>query len=253
MGSALSTLAVVTGAEEISNAWGTLGDQLIGIGITTAVTASAAAFRWRVLMRQPSRRAWRYTDPSKLVIVVSSSATVDTGEYKRPTTGIGQIRALAILAPSLTRAYQRMDLERIRMSAQHLGHELENDLLILGGPKTNECAKRMFDRLAPRLPFTMTGSVIDWGGTRYEGSVRDQAVTRDVGYIVRAANPISPRHRIVMLGGSHTYGVVAAARWFTEHGGDRAHAPDLAVLVESDVMPGDHVAPPDVVHCEALV
>lgn len=222
----------------------TLGDQILGVVVTSVLTAGATALRWWWAQLLPARRMWRYAKPESLVIVVSSSGVVDTGQYGRPTTGIGQVRALAILAPRLTRAYRKVDLERVRMSSQALGHELESDLLILGGPKTNECAELLLDQLRPRLPLSVSGNVITWNGTTYEGVADEGHVTRDFGYIVRVPNPFAPHHRIVIVAGSHTYGGVAAARWWAENGHGRSLPRDVAVLVEAHVVSGDHVAVP---------
>ncbi|MFF9025164.1 hypothetical protein [Streptomyces eurythermus] len=225
-----------------------LGTQAVGVAVSSVLTAGAAGLRWWVVKRLPARRTWRYTNAQSLVIVVAASAVIDTGTYRRPTTGIGQVRALAILAPTLTRAYRDVDLERIRISSQHLGHELESDLLILGGPKSNACAALMLDQLTTRLPFAIHNHTVSWGVNSYEGTIEDGVIKSDVGYIVRVKNPFSINHRVVMVGGSHTHGTIAAARWWVEHGGSRSIPQDVAVLVKANVLPGDHVAPPQVLH-----
>lgn len=230
-----------------------LGTQVVGVAVSSTLTAGAATLRWWVVKRLPARRTWRYRNARSLVIVVASSAVIDTGSYQRPTTGIGQVRSLSILAPSLTRAYRDVDLERVRMSSQHLGHELESDLLVLGGPENNDYAQLLLERLDGRLPFSVRDHVISWGDSSHEGAILGGVVRSDVGYIVRAWNPFSPNHRIVMIAGSHTYGTVAAARWWAEYGHSRSFPQDVAVLVKAEVVPGDHVAPPEMLQLAPLL
>lgn len=227
------------------------GAKVLALIAGSVVTAVVGLGRWLVFSLLPARRIWRYADGDRLTLIVSSSAFVDTGKYSRPTTGIGQVRAMSLLVPSLARAYRKVDLEQVRLSAVTPGKDLEADLLVLGGPKNNEIARKLLDRL-PHLPFTVDDDVIDWGGQLYEGATSGPDVVRDFGYIVRAPNPFAPGRRIVLLAGSHTFGTVAAARWLAEHGAGRGIPADVAVLVASEVHPDGYVTVPKLVHQAAL-
>lgn len=226
--------------------------QAAGAILSSGLTAGVAALRWWVVKRLPAKRTWRFNNANSMVVVVASSAVIDTGVYQRPTTGIGQVRALALLAPSLMRAYRDIDLERVRMSSQPLGHEFESDLLILGGPKNNAYAEMVMGALSERLPFHLDYPTIRWGSTEYESVVEGGVVKTDVGYVIRAVNPVSPSHRLVIIGGLHTYGTTAAARWWADHGSSRTLPEDVAVLIKADVLPGDHAAPPQMLRHAAL-
>ncbi|WP_431046902.1 hypothetical protein ACQUSR_32795 [Streptomyces sp. P1-3] len=111
--------------------------------------------------------------------------------------GLGQVRALSVLIPSLTHAYRDLDLEKVRLSAHLPGHEMEHDLLILGGPKNNEAAHRILEAMTEALPFRLHGRAITWEDTAYTGDVTDGEVVRDYGYVVRAPNPLNPAKRVV--------------------------------------------------------
>ncbi|MFG3097539.1 hypothetical protein [Streptomyces sp. NPDC048202] len=220
-----------------------VGNNAFAAIVGSAVTASLGYARWQLSRRFPARRTWRYCSPNTLTVVVASSAHVHTGKYARPTTGIGQVRAMSLLVPSLSRAYRDVDLQQVRLSSTMPGKEIENDLLVLGGTKNNQIAEQLLDRI-PNLPFQSLGEVIDWGGQHYEGHTDGQTVTKDYGYVVRARNPFSAGRRIVILAGSHTFGTVAAARWLLENGARRDLPTNVAVLVEADVFEDGHVAPP---------
>ncbi|MET9544553.1 hypothetical protein ABZY36_04440 [Streptomyces sp. NPDC006627] len=226
-------------------------DQLISVLVGGAVTATVAYLRWQTTLRLPARRTWRYDGGDQLAVVVAASAHVDTGTYQRPHTGIGQVRAMSLLVPQLVRAYRNVDLEQVRLSSQVRGRDLEADLLTLGGPKNNSVTEQLLARIQG-LPFTVTGTAIDWGGTVYDGQAREGRVVLDFGYVVRAPNPFCPERRIVVIAGSHTFGTVAAARWMAEHGGDSAIPRDVAVLVEADVLDDGHVISPRMLEQVAL-
>lgn len=57
------------------------------------VTAWLACF---IGVRLPHKRLWRLTDPSKLTVCASNSTNTNTGVYSRPSTSIGQVRAMAL-------------------------------------------------------------------------------------------------------------------------------------------------------------
>jgi hypothetical protein len=221
--------------------------QSISLVVGSALTAAVGYARWLLVRRLPARRTWRFPDDAgQLTVVVASSADVDTGRYTRPTTGVGQVRAMSLLVPLLVRAYRNVDLQQVSLSAQTPGRDLESDLLVLGGPKSNEIAERTLTALAALrgLPLRVRGNVITWEGTPYQGEVAEERVVKDYGYVVRADSPFAPGKRVVVVAGSHTFGTVAAARWLAERGGERDVPADVAVLVEADVLSDGHVGVP---------
>lgn len=226
--------------------------QFVSAIIAAIVTAVLAGVRWLLVKRLPSRRMWRFTPGREILIVVSSAGPVNTGVYQRPTTGIGQVRGMLILGPLLLNAFHGLDLERVRLSDETMGRELENNLLVLGGPEHNRVTKMLLDQLAPQLPFTAANNIITWDGDTYEGDAVNGTIANDYGYVVRAANPFNSKSRIVIMAGSHTYGTVAAARWLTNEGSSRKLPIDLAILVEADVIFEGHVATPRPIHLSSL-
>jgi hypothetical protein len=181
-------------------------------------------------VRLPNRKLWQVNDPSRLVVCVATSTSTNTGVYRRPATGIGQVRALAIATRSLTRAYSRqLDLQNILLSVDPLHERLEQDLLILGGPKNNQMANKLLELLVDEQPAMQIESMILWrinrvggrwvdqGALEFEGKAVNRRVVTDYGLIIRAQSPFTSRNRTVLLfTGSHTYGTVAAAKFFTE-------------------------------------
>ncbi|GHO96584.1 hypothetical protein KSF_066320 [Reticulibacter mediterranei] len=211
-----------------------------------------------IQIRFPNRRLWQLQDPSRLVVCAASSTTTNTGVYRRPSTGIGQVRALIVATRSLTRAYRRqLDIQNILLSNEPLQERIEHDLLLLGGPENNEVAGKLLDLLANEQPARMIGHMILWridyrgdqwvdqGALEYEGHAINRKVVMDYGLIVRVDNPFTSRHRTAILfAGSHTYGTIAAAKFFTEDlhkhlGKLTAHGKkNLVVLVSAHIVNG---------------
>ena len=83
----------------------------------------------------PLRKLWLLNKPEDVVICVPCSTETQTGQYVRPATGIGQVKAIAFLVTSLYRTYDKVNLKNIYFSTDPIEKELDNDLIILGGPK----------------------------------------------------------------------------------------------------------------------
>lgn len=207
----------------------------------------------RLLSRLRNRHAWRLSDPASLTIVVSFIEPIETGEYRRPATGIGVMRALAVLAPSLSRAYRGVNFEAIYPSNAVPRERLEGDLLVLGGPKHNEIADQLLRRAQSWLPIAFVGSGIQItdGEAITECHARlenEGQVAEDVGLLLSMPNPdAAPEHprRVVLLGGAHTWGQVAAARRLVDHhrGLRPPRGEAFAEVVRARVEHG-HVFPP---------
>ncbi len=166
---------------------------------------------------QEAQALWQLREPRNLVIITAASDSSHTGQYRRKSTGIGQMRAMAYLAPSLTAAYPDIELRNVRLSDENLASARDADLLLLGGPKNNQQTRELLDLLQEQQPANQQGSVILWDGDEHLGDAEDDAVIDDFGLMIRTRNPFSPRDRTaVLLTGSHTHGTMAAAKFFAE-------------------------------------
>ena len=145
-------------------------------GFVTSVALGVLRF---LRSRTVNRRRWGLSSPDRVRICVSASPDVETGQYRRPSTGIGQAKALALIAPSLTRGWRNIDIQSVYFPQDLSGQELEADLILLGGPKTNQLTRWALDLLGDSLGVTQDGSVIEAGDTLYEGHTDADTVTVD--------------------------------------------------------------------------
>ena len=202
--------------------------------MTEFLIAVAAHFAWAAigfaiipisrltLAIMPTRRLWRLSKPTDLIVCAATSAIVDTGEYPRPATGIGQLRALVLVAISLRRAYSAFNLRHVLLSNEPLQTRIENDLILLGGPETNAVTLRFMKELKDRKIVWQENHVQYWLAESADATltpiVESRQVKVDFGLIVRMRNPFSRENRTVTIfSGTHTYGTSAAARYFTEN------------------------------------
>jgi hypothetical protein len=211
----------------------------IAVNLAWAILAWIAARLYiRARVRHRARELWPFHDFENFAIIVARTEDVETGKYKRPQPGLGELRALALLAPSLDKASKKTDFQDVK-TANELGTGFTGDLIVLGGPKNNDLTRRILDHLPAELKLKQQGSSILWGADSYEGMTDGDVVSDDYGLIIRMNSPFASHRSVVVLSGSHTYGVIAAAAWYAASERDRKSLPrsghSFAALVRSDV------------------
>ena len=188
--------------------------------------------------RRSNRRRWLLRDPRRVRICISTSPSVETGAYNRPTTGIGQAKALAQISPSLTKAWRDIDVQSVYFAEEIAGSDLETDLILIGGPKTNALTARVLDLVGEDLGVRQDESRIMVGDKHLEGEVDDHGTGVDYGLVMRIRNPFSSGRRLIVLSGSHTFGTVAAARFMASAPLPSEHRGELAVVIKASVEKG---------------
>lgn len=207
-----------------------LGINLLS-GLVAGAISSLAAFGWlQARDRQRARGLWRLSHPGTLAVIISTSAFTRFNGEIREGTGVGQVRALAVLSPSLIRAYGRaLSTDMVMLSKRASGKHLQGDLILLGGPRTNDISERVFS-LQHEFPVYMSdgpgaGGVVDsrihW---RPAGQPAIALPTTDegtmiYGLVLRSENPLAdrPGSRMWVVAGSSTAGTEVAAEWLAQN------------------------------------
>ena len=201
----------------LASVLGSLSIDLLAAFLVVALSAVAT----HLLQLLPSRRLWRLSGRSKLVICAAQSTTSETGKYIRPATGIGQLRALATIAPSLSRAYGSLSEASIVLPSTMHGSYHELDIVSLGSSKNNRVTADILRSLADQgmpVPYSEASTLL-WparSSIRYEAETIEGEVVRDYGIVLRAVSPYRPDRTVVILAGASTFGTAAAARYFVE-------------------------------------
>lgn len=143
----------------------------LGSGVVAGVAASSR------VRRAPHRTVWRLSDPTGLKICAATSAITDTGKYKRSSTGVGQVRALAAVSHSLKTGYKRANVRDIVLSTDFHPTMLASDLILLGGSKNNAVTRQVLEALFDNTGFRFCPddeNIIEFGGKRLTGRARQR-------------------------------------------------------------------------------
>ena len=181
----------------------------LGSGLVAGITASTR------LRRAPHRRVWRLSDPAGLKICAATSAITDTGRYKRASTGVGQVRALATVAHSLRTGYKRANVRDIVLSTDFHPTMYACDLILLGGSKNNAVTEQVLAALYENTGFrfsTEDPNAIEFDGQTLVGQHDSGQVKHDIATFLAHDNPFCEGKRVFVISGSHTFGTAAAAR-----------------------------------------
>jgi hypothetical protein len=229
----------------LASALGSLSLNLLAALIVVAATAIGA----RLLQILPSRRLWRLSRRSELVVCAAQSTSSETGRYIRPATGIGQLRALATIAPSLSRAYGSLSEANIVLAKSMAGTYHEADIVSLGGSKNNPVTADILRSLREKgVPAPHSDeSRLSWPAltaTIFEAETIDGEVVKDYGMLLRARSPYNRGRTVVVLAGASTFGTAAAARYFVEQCAFTRG--NFAAIVTADVR-NTHVLVPSLV------
>jgi len=221
------------------------------IWLVLGLLTAKAIYRVRIV--RPARNLWQITNIKELIIVAAHGVTTNTGEYARPATGIGQIRALASVIQSLNKAYGKLTVRNIYLSSDQLQERIENDLLLLGGPKNNKISAHFLSLIRGCQPLVEVNHRFYWrshsgrgwiekDAREFHGTVENGRVIRDFGIGVRMNSPFTSQKRtVILIAGSHTYGLVAAAKYFTEQvckdlAFRRLKTSNLVFVVSADIL-----------------
>lgn len=197
---------------------------------------------------KPTKRLWRIKNSKELLLCIATSTQIDTGEYYKPATGIGQVRAIGVVIESLSKAYS-IKIRNILLSIDQVQNQIEKDIIIFGGPKNNSISKLLLEKIRHLNIVTQDESSIDWllqhPKQSFSGISVKNIVTKDFGLAIRMKNPFDTRGQtyITLFSGCHTYGIIAVSQYFTkylknEYKGLKKSVDNIFLIVACDVIDG---------------
>jgi len=182
-----------------------------------------------------TRRLWRGLGAGRELTIALSTRKNPLQRSGSTRTSFGDIRSLLILMPTLFQLRIPYIIAESMISTA--SQVTTNNILMIGGPSSNELAKEALTLWAPRLKVEQAvvdnKSSLTVLGKRYQSRyLPDGVVQQDYGLVVRTSNPFSsnPRLSATLVMGSHGIGTGGAARLLV----DKHMIKQLLTLVPSD-------------------
>lgn len=201
---------------------GVLMTQVINImiGLSTTLIGYIIGRLWqRIVSQLPYRRARRFWGPAlagELQVVVSR---FKSAAFVEPTGIVGGGDALALR--ELSSYFSEIGLKKFNVVyVDEARLDRKNNLILLGGPDTNEVTKDALELIKPRVRIFDPGPGIamEIHDLAHELDPHENKPDKaswkkykpksdsDYGIIIRARNPFNPNKALIIFAGAHGYG-----------------------------------------------
>lgn len=193
-------------------------------GVIGLIVGSALAWLARISLRKrPTRRLFGVSTLDHTALVIGAPLGVTPGSpvlvpigSGLPVFGYGPLMAYSRITHLMRNAYSSHNALTPYSSRDFPSGRLGDDLVLFGYPIGNEVTATVMAEL--RLPLAFDGhDLVDTtsGEILYQADLENGSVVRDYGYLLRAPNPFSEGHTVLLFAGCETYGVKGAADFFT--------------------------------------
>lgn len=150
-----------------------------------------------------------------VVLTASDSAAGEGRGITRPTTGLGSVQALSVIARAMGRYYKKLPFN-VHL-ATRVESRLQGDLISVGGPRLNRITADLL-RSQSHVEFDdvrMMARVGEFCVSDYDLQIADYKPTRDLGMVMICVSPFAAHpSRSVLCCGFTSYGTAGAAQWF---------------------------------------
>lgn len=114
-----------------------------------------------------------------------------------------------------------------------------DNLVVVGGPgdeeEGNQITSDMMMRIKSKVSYTEDCETLLYNGKEYHATISNGLLVKDYGYFARFPNPYNMDSQVILLHGIHTYGVLGAARAFSDHPVAQKNIQKIIDLVGGDL------------------
>lgn len=196
------------------------------LDLIAAALFSALILVGPALRRARLRRFLHLPKDEKFDVVCSAIAAENTSPfYRRPTTGYGELLALANLLELFTYIYrssEKIDIIRLSAERHYPNYRLSNNIITVGGASHNQVTRFFKNELGARMVIQTIDEPHEApdrdyiyrdtrSGQEYHAERDDEGnLTLDYGLITKARNPLNREHSVIYVGGLHTFGLAGS-------------------------------------------
>ncbi|MEW6618502.1 MAG: hypothetical protein AB1422_04020 [bacterium] len=172
---------------------------------------------------RPLQKTWQFRKDEQICVFIASPGEIDTGVYKKRITTLGHIYGFAYILNSIKKGYPNLEINHLYFTRDSKTDNFSSELLgstgiCLGGHKHNWVTKLFLEEIHPPVVFDENDNLIDLLNKKiYKPKVEDDRILEDYGIIIKTVNPNNRRNKVFIFAGCHTYGVIAAAKFFYEN------------------------------------
>ena len=133
---------------------------------------------------------------------------------------LGDKDSLLSVVTFLNRNYRNINTPMY--AADNFSGSLEDNIIVIGGPgeeegDENRICKLFTEKMQVKITYSEDCEKLLYEGQEYVAKKPGNKTSMDFGYFARFPNPFNPRSSVVLVHGIHTFGVLGAAKAFSDH------------------------------------
>lgn len=133
---------------------------------------------------------------------------------------LGDKDSLLEIVAFLNRTYRNINISMY--AADTFNASMEGNLVVIGGPGDeegdgNSVCKIFTEKMDGRISYSEDCEKMIYNGAELTAEKKGNKTVKDYGYFARFPNPLNQRSSVILVHGIHTFGVLGAAKAFSDH------------------------------------
>ncbi len=170
-------------------------------------------------------KIWFPNDVST-VHVITSTESESREQFALPESdnymlleSLGDKDSLLAVITFLSRNYRNIHTP---MYAADSAVPIEENLVVIGGPGDEEgdgnaICKIFMKKMKLQIEYSADCEKLIYQKIKYKATKKGNKTVNDYGYFARFPNPFNPKSSVILINGIHTFGVLGAAKAFSDH------------------------------------
>ncbi len=171
-------------------------------------------------------KIWFPNDVANIHLITSTEGE-KREKFASPTSdnymlleSLGDKDSLLEIVAFLNRSYRSTCISMY--SADSYTNNMEGNFVIIGGPGDdegdgNKICKIFMDKMDVKVKYDDDCEHLLFGKKKFKATKEKNKTIKDFGYYARFPNPFNPNTTVVLIHGIHTFGVLGAAKAFSDH------------------------------------
>lgn len=171
-------------------------------------------------------KIWFPSDVSN-IHVITSTEHEKREKFALPTSdnymlleSLGDKDSLLEVMTFLSRNYRNANTSMY--AADGYINDMEGDFVIIGGPGDeegdgNKICKIFMEKMDVKVRYSEDCEDLIFDAEIFNATKEKNKTIRDYGYFARFPNPFNPKFNVILVNGIHTFGVLGAAKVFSDH------------------------------------
>lgn len=163
----------------------------------------------------------------RTIHVVTSTESEKRIQFSAPESdnymlleSLGDKDSLLSVITFLNRHYRNINTPMY--AADSFSSSLEDNIIVIGGPGDddgdgNPVCKIFTDKVQSKITYSEDCEKLLYKKQEYLAKKQGNKTVMDWGYFARFPNPFNPKSSVVLVHGIHTFGVLGAAKAFSDH------------------------------------